>query len=303
MNFEVTILGSGAATPSLKRGATSQLVNIHDQLNLIDCGEGTQMQMRRFGVKFQRIANIFISHLHGDHYLGLVGLMSSMHLLGRKKPLNIFGPKHLKELITLNLKYSDTYLDFHWEFTELDLNEKTLILDEKSYTVHAFPLKHRIACHGFLFTEKPRQRKIRKDAIERFELTIQEIIAIKNGEPFVMSNGRVLGPDDVSELPEEPKSYAYCSDTAFSPKVIESVRGCDTIYHESTFLEEHVERAAATFHSTARQAATVAFESEAKQLILGHFSTRYQSDEDFVKEASEIFSNVAAARDGLTFHV
>jgi len=303
MTFEVTILGSGAASPTLKRGNTAQLINIHEQLNLVDCGEGTQLQMRKFGVKFQRISHIFISHLHGDHYLGLMGLMSSMHLLGRVKELKIFGPKHLKELITLNLKYSETYLGYHWEFVELELTDSELILETPTYEVFAFPLKHRIQCHGFRFVEKPRNRKILKEAIARYEMSLEEIIAIKNGSPCTLPDGRVLQPDDVSEAPPPARSYAFCSDTAFSRKVIDHVRGTDVIYHEATFMEDLKDRAEATFHSTAAQAATVAREAGARVLILGHFSTRYLSVGALMDEAAAVFPAVREAVDGAVFEI
>lgn len=303
MTFEVTILGSGAASPTEKRGNSAQLVNIHEQLNLIDCGEGTQLQMRRFGMKFQRISNIFISHLHGDHYLGLMGLMSSMHLLGRVKPLKIFGPKHLKELITLNLKYSETYLGYHWDYVELELTESEMIYEEQSFEVHAFPLKHRIQCHGFRFVEKKRGRKILKEAIGRFELGLEQIIAIKNGTPCQLPDGRTLSPDDVSEASPAPRSYAYCSDTAFSSKVIDFVRGSNVIYHEATFMEDLKDRAAATFHSTAAQAAQVALQAGAAGLVLGHFSTRYTNVRPLMDEAKAVFPSTIEAFDGLTIEI
>jgi ribonuclease Z len=303
MIFEVTILGCGAAAPTGKHNPSAQVLNIHDKLFLVDCGEGTQMQMRKFKIKMQRIHEVFISHMHGDHYLGLMGFVSSMHLLGRKAKLTVYGPQELKAIIEMQLKASQTFLEYPLEIIEVSTDVKQCIYDDKSLRVWSFPLKHRIDTCGYLFEEKERKPKITKESIARYDLQPSQIIQLKNGNPVELVNGQSLAPEEVCEEPEPPKSYAYCSDTAFSEKVIDMVTGCTTLYHESTFLESESERAKATFHSTAKQAATVAQRSGAKRLILGHFSSRYANDEDFKKEAETVFKTVTLANEGSVFTI
>ncbi|MFN5296582.1 MAG: ribonuclease Z [Flavobacteriales bacterium] len=303
MIFEVTILGCGAAAPTGKHNPSAQVLNIHDKLFLVDCGEGTQMQMRKFKIKMQRIHEVFISHMHGDHYLGLMGFISSMHLLGRKAKLTVYGPQELKAIIEMQLKASQTFLEYPLEIIEVSTDVKQCIYDDKSLRVWSFPLKHRIDTCGYLFEEKERKPKITKESIARYDLQPSQIIQLKNGNPVELVNGQSLAPEEVCEEPEPPKSYAYCSDTAFSEKVIDMVTGCTTLYHESTFLESESERAKATFHSTAKQAATVAQRSGAKRLILGHFSSRYANDEDFKKEAETVFKTVTLANEGSVFTI
>jgi ribonuclease Z len=303
MIFEVTILGCGAAAPTGKHNPSAQVLNIHDKLFLVDCGEGTQMQMRKFKIKMQRIHEVFISHMHGDHYLGLMGFISSMHLLGRKAKLTVYGPQELKAIIEMQLKASQTFLEYPLEIIEVSTDVKQCIYYDKSLRVWSFPLKHRIDTCGYLFEEKERKPKITKESIARYDLQPSQIIQLKNGNPVELVNGQSLAPEEVCEEPEPPKSYAYCSDTAFSEKVIDMVTGCTTLYHESTFLESESERAKATFHSTAKQAATVAQRSGAKRLILGHFSSRYANDEDFKKEAETVFKTVTLANEGSVFTI
>lgn len=303
MIFECTILGCGAAAPTGKHSPSAQVLNIHDKLFLIDCGEGTQMQMRKFKIKMQRINEVFISHMHGDHYLGLMGFISSMHLLGRKAKLTVYGPAELKEIIDLQLRASQTFLEYPLEVISTPTSEKECIYEDKSLRVYAFPMKHRIDCCGFLFEEKERKPKITKISIARYGLIPSQIIQLKNGNAVVLENGETLQPSEVCEDPEPPKRYAYCSDTAYSEKVIEAVKGCSTLYHESTFLEAEADRAKSTFHSTAKQAATVAKSAGAKRLILGHFSSRYAGDEGFRDEALTIFPNVSLANEGQIFTV
>jgi ribonuclease Z len=261
------------------------------------------MQMRKCKIKMQRIHEVFISHMHGDHYLGLMGFISSMHLLGRKAKLTVYGPKELKPIIEMQLKASQTFLEYPLEIIAVSTDEKQCIYDDKSLRVWSFPLKHRIDTCGYLFEEKERKPKITKESIAHYDLQPTQIIQLKNGNAVTLANGQSLAPEEVCEEPEPPKSYAYCSDTAFSEKVIGMVTGCTTLYHESTFLESEAERAKATFHSTAKQAATVAQRSGAKRLILGHFSSRYANDEDFKKEAETVFKAVTLANEGSVFTV
>jgi ribonuclease Z len=303
MTFEVTILGCGAAAPTGKHNPSSQVVNVHDKLFMVDCGEGTQLQLRKFKIRFQRINHVFISHLHGDHYLGLMGFISSMHLLGRKTKLTIFGPPDLREIIDIQLRASQTFLEYPLEFIPTSFDEKRLIYEDRSLMVYSFPLKHRIDCCGFQFMEKEKKPKIKKEIARSCNLLPSNIVALKNGQETTLEDGTMLSADDAT-LPADPvRSYSYCSDTAFAEKVATSVSGSNLLYHESTFLESERERAKTTFHSTAKQAAEIAVKSGSKYLILGHFSSRYANDDDFRREAIEIFGKVAIADEGLVFQV
>lgn len=299
LKFELTILGCGAATPTLRRGSTAQLLNLHDRFLLIDCGEGTQLSLRKNRLKFQRINHIFISHLHGDHYLGLPGLVSSMHLLGRKNPLHIYCPAPLEEIMEMNMKYSDTFLNFEVIFHHHSTDGLHLILDEKQFEVYSFPMKHRIDCCGFLFKEKPKRRRILKEKAEQAGLTVRELVSLKNGEAPVREDGTIIPLEEFTLEPFPARSFAYCSDTAPFERQVEFIQGANLLYHESTFLEAMKDRAKNTFHSTAKQAATVASEASAGHLLLGHFSSRYDETREFVTEAREIFPNSYAASDGL----
>lgn len=303
MKFEVCILGCGAATPTLRRNPTAQVINVHDKLFLVDCAEGTQLQLRRFKVKFQRIHHIFISHLHGDHYLGLIGLLSSMHLLGRKKDIHIYGPAPLEDLIHQNLKVSDTYLNFQIFFHSTNPNGKEKIYADKTLEVFSFPLKHRIACTGFLFTELKRKPKVRKEVIEQYKLGVAAIRMLKNREDLILESGEVLSYSDATIENPSPRSYAFCSDTAYLPSLKETIGPVELLYHESTFLNQHEKRAKETFHSTAEQAGQIAKELNAQKLILGHFSSRYVKLDEFLEEAKAHFQNTHIAEDGISFGV
>jgi ribonuclease Z len=296
-------LAAGAAAPTGKHNPSAQVVNLHDKLFLVDCGEGTQMQLRKFKVKMQRINHVFISHLHGDHYLGLMGFISSMHLLGRKTKLVVYGHEDLKGIIDIQLKASQTFLDYEVEFIATSQLEKQLIYEDKSLQVYSFPLKHRIETCGFQFMEKARKPKVKKEDIEKFRLQPSQIVDLKNGKSIILDNGSELASTDVCTPANEPRSYAYCSDTAYSEKVINYISESSCIYHESTFLESEKERAKTTFHSTASQAATVAKRAQVGMLILGHYSSRYSDDSEFLKEASAIFENAYLADEGVTFQV
>jgi len=303
MNFNITILGCGAATPTLRRNPTSQVVSVHDKLFLVDCAEGTQLQLRRHKVKFQKINHVFISHLHGDHYLGLVGLISSMHLLGRTKDLHIHGPTGLERLIQLNLELSDTFLNFKWIFHPTNPKEKELLFEDNTLEVYSIPLKHRIDCTGFIFIEKPRKPKVSKEMIEEYNLSIIQIRDLKNLVDVKLENGEILSAEKATIASRTPRMYAFCSDTAYLPGLVEHIENANLLYHESTFTEEHAARAKATFHSTASQAATIASLANVKQLILGHYSSRYTSLSDFLEQAQPIFSNVILAQDGMVVEI
>jgi ribonuclease Z len=303
MTFEITILGCGAAAPTGKHNPSSQVVNLHDKLYMVDCGEGTQLQLRKFKIRFQRINHVFISHLHGDHYLGLMGFISSMHLLGRKSKLTVFGPPELKEIVELQLRASQTFLDYPLEFHATAFDEKRLIHEDRTMMVYSFPLKHRIDCCGFQFVEKEKKPKIKKEIARNYDLLPSNIIALKNGQSTTLGDGTLLTPEFATSPPDPVRKYSYCSDTAYSEKVAASVEGSNLLYHESTFLESERERAKTTFHSTAKQAAQIALQSGCKNLLLGHFSSRYANDMDFRSEAMTLFQPVEIADEGAVFQV
>lgn len=296
--FELLILGSSAATPTSERNPSSQLLNIAGSYFLIDCGEATQIQLRRFKAKFQSIDHIFISHLHGDHFFGLPGLLSSMHLLGRKQELNIYCPPDLKSVIDLVNKVSETVFNYqiNWHFTnDTGLN---LLYSDNKVEVFSFPLKHRIYCTGFLFREKPLPRSIDKLKLEKYNISTADILKLKKGMDIVNEAGKKIKNKDATIDPPAPRSYAYCSDTIYNPQTVEFVKGVDLLYHESTFMEDNVARAKKTFHSTAKQAAEIAKAAQVKKLLLGHFSVRYGNLEGFLEEASTVFNNCGLSTDG-----
>lgn len=302
MPLKLTILGSGSAVPNLQRGVSAHYLNINERRILIDCGEGTQLQLRRFKVKFQRLQYIFISHLHGDHYLGLVGLFSSMSLLGRASKLIIFAPEGLEEIIQLQFKISGVYLNYKIEFVVLTAKEKTLIFEDNSIEVYSFPLKHRITTFGFLFQEKTRGKSVDKYKIAEYNLTLPEILKVKKGEDVV--RGEEIIKNEVLTLPDSKLcSYAYCSDTKFIPELSETLKNVSLLYHEGTFLTEDKDKAKSTMHSTALEAATIAREANVDQLLIGHFSARYNDTIAHLKEAQQIFQHVRCVEDGDEFVV
>lgn len=303
MEFEVTFLGVGAAAPTLRHHPTAQLVNIHHKYFLVDCGEGTQIQLRKNKFKFQRINQIFISHLHGDHFFGLLGLISSMHLYGRTKSLQIFGPAALEEIVAVNLKHSQTFLNFALEFIHTDPKSQQKLFEDNTLEIYSFPLKHRIACTGFIFKEKPRQPRIEKSTIGRLRLSIPEIVALKNCEDVKRENGRLLEWKKITVPMEPPRSYAFCSDTIYQESLVNSIRDCDLLYHEATFMHDMLDRAKATFHTTAKQAAILAKNSNVKKLVLGHFSARYRDLTPLLFEAQSEFENTVLAEEGLTLDI
>lgn len=296
--FELLVLGTSSASPTSSRNPSAQLLNIAERYFLIDCGEATQIQLRRFKARFQAIDHIFISHLHGDHFFGLPGLLSSMHLLGRKQPLHIYAPQALKAILDQINTVSETRLSYpiHWVFTT-DGGQQLLFEDEK-VEVFSFPLRHRIFCTGFLFREKPLLRNIDKGKLNQLKISYADIWNLKRGHDVVNSEGTLIRNSEATLAPPSPRSYAYCSDTIASPATVGYVRGVDLLYHETTFLDDHGERAKKTFHTTARQAGAIAREAGVKQLLMGHFSARYGQLEAFVEQAGAEFSNCLLASDG-----
>jgi len=301
MRFDVTILGSSSATPIYNRNPTSQVLNINERLYLIDCGEGTQQQMLRFDVKASRVDHIFISHLHGDHYLGLVGLLSSLHLNGRKKPLFLFGPAPLIEIIDLQLKYSETVLQYPLQFTATNAAKVETLIANDDVTVETIPLDHRIPCTGFLFREKKRQRKLIKEEIERLTIPVAFYTAIKKGADYTTPEGKVYANELLSTDSDAPRTYCYCSDTLPVEKYFAQIATADLLYHEATFLNNMLDRAKETHHTTALQAGEIALNSKAKKLLIGHFSARYKVLDELLDEARSVFQNTELAIEGKTF--
>ncbi len=299
--MKLTILGCHSATPTPSAHPTAQVLEMKGHLILIDCGEGTQMQLRKFRVKFSRIKHIFISHLHGDHFFGLPGLISTFLLLGREAELHIYGPKGIKEAILLLLKLGKTYTNYPLYFHELEEISPQLIFEDEELTVETIPLDHRVYTNGFLFKEKPGERKLDVEAARNASIDLSYYNKIKQGFDIVNKDGKLIPNKDITFDPPPPKSYAFCSDTAYNPEMVPQIEGVSVLYHESTFLEEHHHLCEKTKHSTAKEAAVIARKAKAGTLILGHYSGRYGNLELFRTEALEVFANVLLAEDGKTF--
>ncbi len=303
MEFELRILGSSSATPSVNRHNTAQVLTVGNQIHLIDCGEGTQMQLMLYKIKHQRISNIYISHLHGDHYFGLAGLLSTMHLQGRLLPLHLFGPPGLSEILSLQFKYSGTNLCYKLVFHELEAPSFQLIYEDSLITVHTIPMEHRVPCSGFLFREKIKPYPLIKEKLPHF-LTPVQLTRLKWGHDVLDEEGNTLVlHKDVTMAPKRSRSYAYCSDTIYKPELLPYLRDIDLLYHEATFTDDLQERARHTFHSTARQAGELAAAAQVRQLVIGHFSVRYKDLSPLLIEAQEVFLNTALAIEGHTFSV
>jgi ribonuclease Z len=299
--FSLTILGSTGALPASGRFPTSQYLTIQNHHFLIDCGEGAQMQMTRYSIPVTKIDHIFISHLHGDHYLGLMPFLFSLHLNKRKNDLHLYSPKGLDEIITLQLKYSKSALNYKIVFHPFDPTTIATLLEDETMTVETIPLLHKLECAGFLFREKIKQRRIDKDRLHE-GIKLQHIIQLKKGEDIIDENGKILHRNTDYTLPPRPSlSYAYCSDTAWNEKMIAQIKEVNLLYHESTFLETEIERAIETKHSTAAQAATMASRAKVDKLLLGHFSARYKNLEMLLHEAKAIFENSELAIEGASF--
>jgi len=301
MNFSLTVLGSSSALPTSSRYPTAHLLDVNERFFLIDCGEGTQMQLRKYKIKFSKINHIFISHLHGDHYFGLFGLLSSLSLLGRTNPLHLYSHKELETI--LNFQFKSFPLNFKINFHHLPENTSEIIFEDKQITVRSFPLKHRIASCGFIFREKPKEKRLRKDMNDYYKFSIKEILKIKSGEDYLNNDGKIIPNKLLTYPPMVPRSYAFCSDTAFEPEIIKYISKCDLLYHESTFAEDLKHFAEQTGHSTASQAAEIAKMAACRKLILGHFSARYKDLSIFEAEARQIFTNSHIVEEGQTYSI
>lgn len=302
MSFSLTILGCSSALPTSQRFPTAQILNISEQFFLIDCGEGTQIQIRKYCIRISKIHHIFISHLHGDHFFGLFGLISTMNLLGRKGDLHIYGPAELEKILYIMLDNFE-HLRFKIVFKKTDCSKNEIIFENNKITIETIPLKHRIPTCGFIFREKLKQKNIKKEVIIQFNLTIKEIGQIKAGNDLIRDNITVALNNDLTYPALPIISYAYCSDTLYKEDIIPLIKNVNLLYHEATYTKDMEHRAKETFHSTASQAATLARKAEVRQLVIGHFSARYRDLNEILEEARTVFPNTIAAEDGLTIEI
>ncbi len=301
--FELTILGCGSALPTTRHFATSQVLNVREKLYMIDCGEGSQLQMRRSHLKFSHLNHVFISHLHGDHCFGLIGLISTFGLLGRTAPLHVHAPENFGSMLQSMLDFFCKGLDFNIEFHPVDTTRHTLVHEDRSVMVYSIPLRHRIACCGYLFKEKELLPHIRRDMIDFYHIPVCEINNIKNGKDWVTEDGQVIPCSRLTTPAAPARSYAYCSDTCYLPGLSSLVGGVDLLFHEATFLHEDLQRAQETFHTTALQAATLARDSHVKALCIGHFSARYEDEAVLLDEARSVFAHTILAKENLNIKI
>jgi len=293
--FEIHILGCGSALPTTRHQATSQVLNIREKLFMIDCGEGTQVQLRRSRLRFSRLNHIFISHLHGDHCFGLIGLISTYAMLERTAQLHIYAHADLQRLLAPQLDYFCKGMTFEVVFHPFNPSERTVIYEDRSVSVETIPLRHRLPTCGFLFREKPTSRHIRRDMIDFYQIPVYMINRIKNGEDYMLDDGTCIPCDRLTLPADPPRSYAYCSDTAYLPRIVEQIQGVDLLFHEATFASSEAVRARQTFHSMAEQAAKIALDAQVKKLVIGHFSARYETETVLLEEASAVFPNTVLA--------
>ena len=303
MNFTVTVLGSGAAIPTFSRNCSAQVVNIYGVKMLLDCGESTQNQLRQRHVKMQSIRTVFLSHLHGDHFFGLPGLLSTMHLCGREEPLTVYAPKGVRAALEPLFEVSGTVLRYELRFVELDNEVPCVVHEEKSFVVSAFPLHHSVPTYGYLFEERTPLLNLRRGVRDRYTMTHDECLRVKQGEDLVLPDGTVVANGELTQPPRLPRRYAYCCDTAYSEDLVQAVRGVDLLCTESTFDNAFQSLAEERCHLTAAQAATLAREAGVQQLMLTHFSQRYKEIEGLLQEAREIFPETFAASDGLVYEI
>ncbi len=301
--FQITILGCGSAMPTTYRNPTSQLIEVNEKLFMIDCGEGTQLQMRKQRAKMTKLHSIFISHLHGDHVFGLPGLLSTLSLMGRNGELNIYAHKELELFLEPFIKYFGTQLSYKINHIAIEPHKHQTIFENKSITISSFPLKHRIHTNGFIFEEKEAPLHMRGDMIEFYNIPYSKINNIKHGADFITDDGRVIKNELLTTPPTPPRKYAYCSDTAYYPEVIPYIKDADVLYHEATFEEADSARATKTYHSTARQAAEIAKQAMVKKLIIGHYSSRYRELDNLHREAKAVFDNTELAFEGMKIDI
>jgi ribonuclease Z len=299
--FAVTILGNNSAVPAFDRHPTSQVVTLDGTNYLVDCGEGTQIQLIKYKIRRGKISHIFISHLHGDHYFGLIGLLNSFGLLGHQQELHVYGPAPLKEIIELQLKVADTTLCYPLHIHHI--TEATTLVDTDKVTVKCFRTNHRIECYGFSFSEKKKLRKLDLEKAKQMEIPAVFYDRLTDGLDYTRKDGVVIKNEDVTFPGEPGKKYAFCADTKYDESLIPHIEGADMIYHETTYLDNLRERAESRFHSTTRQAATIAQKAGVKKLLIGHFSSKYDTLEEFEAEAREVFPNTELALEGVCYEV
>ena len=297
------MLGCGSALPTVKHNGSGMVVNIREKYFLVDCAEGTQVELRRNRIHLNRLFTVFISHLHGDHCFGLMGLISTLGLLGRTAPLHVYGPQDIDTLFQPLIDYHCNGMTYEVVFHPIDTHQNICIFEDRSLQVFSIPLKHRIRCCGYYFKEKELSRHILKDAIEKYAIPISQINNVKAGLDFVMPNGDVIKNELITTPPTPARSFAYCSDTVFRPEIAEMMKGVNLLYHEATFAESEKQLCSKVYHSTAKQAAEIAQLAGAKRLMLGHYSSRYDDESILLKEASEVFENTILAKEGLVVTV
>ena len=302
MKGSFTILGSNSALPTSERFSSAHVFQMHGRFFLIDCAEGTQILLRKNRFSFASINHIFITHLHGDHYLGIFGLLSTFNMLGRKKDIHIYGPQKMQEIIDFYKKFVETDMLYNIIFHLID-EQSTIVYEDKMMKITAFPMKHRIPTFGFLFQEKATQRNIKPDCITQFKIPIKDIREIKEGADFITTTGEIISNKELTYEPPKTLSFAFCSDTIYNEKIIPIIEGVDLLYHEATFSEALSERAKQTFHSTAKQAATIALKANVKRLAIGHFSARFKDTEILENEARSVFPETIAVYDGMTIPI
>jgi ribonuclease Z len=300
--MKVTILGNNSALPAFGRHPTAQIVSVYGEYIMLDCGEAAQIQMQRYGLRWRKMQHIFISHLHGDHYFGLPGLINSMSLLGRTLPLHVYAPAELEDIITRIQSLADTTLTYPFYFHPLP-EGAAVLTDTDAFTVSCFPVQHRIQCHGFVIERKTRGRKLRPDKAREYEIPAYYYDKLKQGEDYERKDGFVVKNEWVTEEGPSHKRYAYCADTMYTESILPYIKDVDTLYHECTYMEKDAEKATARFHSTAIQAAQIAKLANAKQLLLGHFSSKYRDLEPFREEAATVFPNVLVTIEGTAYEI
>lgn len=299
-NFDIHILGCGSALPTTQHLTTSQIINLRDKLYMMDCGEGTQVQMRKMRIKFSRLNHIFISHLHGDHCFGLPGLISTFGMLGRTATLHIHAPKEIEDYLPPILKLFNQYLPYKVHLNIIDPTQHALVMENRSLEVYSIPLHHRIPTCGFLFKEKQKEDHLVKEMADFYQIPTKLLQGIKQGEDFITPEGEIIPNSRLTRPAVPAKKYAYCSDTAYYPPIIPIIKEVDLLYHEATFAECDAVRAKKTYHTTAKQAAEIARSAQVKKLLIGHFSARYEDDQPLKEEADTIYPDTILAKEGLT---
>lgn len=301
--FKIHILGCGSALPTLKHNASSQLIEMRGKCFMVDCGEGAQMQFRRSHIHFSKLNAIFISHMHGDHCFGLMGLLSTLGMLGRTSKLRIYAPKDYEPLFRQQVEFFMQTMEYEMEMIPIDTEKQQVIYEDHSLTVETVPLQHRVPCCGFIFREKPTLPHIRRDMIDYYGIPVSQINNIKNGADWTNEDGDVIPNARLVQPADTPRSYAYCSDTRFMPALKEQVKGVTVLYHESTYTAEQEDRAKIYYHSTARQAATIAAGAGVGTLLLGHYSARYNDEQVLLEEAKAVFPNSILTQEGMVFDI